>query len=79
MNENIYPVSITFIAIKMDINCNIRLVKLLMRMLETNAPSNQTSVSIGFKNEHQIYNENYNDIHSHNETTIKHNYKKTYK
>jgi hypothetical protein len=38
---------------KMNTNHNIRLVKLLMRILETNAPINQTSVSIGFKNGNQ--------------------------
>lgn len=35
----------------MDTTHNIRLVKLLMRILETNAPINQISVSIGFQNE----------------------------
>jgi hypothetical protein len=61
-----------FVAIRMDTYHNIRLVKLLMRLLETNAPSNKTSVSIGFQNEHQ----NRNHIHSHNEPTTKLNYKK---
>ena len=35
----------------MDTTHNIRVVKLLMRILETKAPINQTSVSIGFQNE----------------------------
>lgn len=60
----------------MDTNHNIRVVKLLMRMLETNAPSNQTSVSIGFQNEHLNYNDNFNHNHTHSETKIKPNYKK---
>jgi hypothetical protein len=37
----------------MDTSKNIRLLKLLMRVLETNAPINQTSVSIGFQNKNQ--------------------------
>ena len=35
----------------MDTSHNIRILKLLMRILETNAPHNQTSVSIGFQND----------------------------
>ena len=35
----------------MDTTHHIRLVKLLMRILETNVPHYQTSVSIGFQNE----------------------------
>lgn len=35
----------------MDSNRNIRFVKLLMRMLETNSPYNQSYVSIGFQNQ----------------------------
>jgi len=37
----------------MDTNSNIRVVKLLMRILETNASHNQTTVSIGFQNKIQ--------------------------
>lgn len=37
----------------MDTSKNIRLFKLLARILETNAPINQTSVSIGFQNVNQ--------------------------
>ena len=38
---------------KMDTKHNNRIFKLIMRILETNAPINQTSVSIGFKNGNQ--------------------------
>jgi len=51
----------------METTLNIRLVKLLMRILETNAPINQTSVSIGFQNKNQ------------NETKMKTKMKTTYK
>ena len=51
----------------METTLNIRLVKLLMRILETNAPINQTSVSIGFQNKNQ------------NETKMKAKRKSTYK
>jgi hypothetical protein len=44
----------------MDTTHNIRVVKLLMRILETNAPINQTSVSIGF----QIQNQNETKMNS---------------
>ena len=37
----------------MDTSKNIRLLKFLMRVLDTNAPINQTSVSIGFRNKNQ--------------------------
>jgi len=44
------------IKIKMETSNNIRLLKLLVRILETKAPLNQTSVSIGFQ--FQSQNEN---------------------
>lgn len=37
----------------MDTKQNIRVVKLLMRILDTNAPYYQTSVSFGFQNINQ--------------------------
>lgn len=37
----------------MDTSKSIHLLKLLVRVLETNAPINQTSVSIGFQNVNQ--------------------------
>lgn len=40
----------------METSNNIRLLKLLVRILETKAPLNQTSVSIGFQ--FQSQNEN---------------------
>ena len=48
-----YDAHFLMLIYKMNTNHNIRLVKLLMRILETNAPINQTSVSIGFKNGNQ--------------------------
>lgn len=41
----------------MDTTHNIRILKLLMRILETNAQHNQTSVSIGFQNESKMKSE----------------------
>jgi len=42
----------------MDSNHSIRVVKLLARILQTNAQLNQTSVSFGFKNENQNEDQN---------------------
>jgi hypothetical protein len=54
----------------MDTTHNIRVVKLLMRILETNAPINQTSVSIGFQNQ----NQNETKMKSKRKSTCKNNF-----
>ena len=54
----------------MDTSKNIRLLKLLMRVLETNAPINQTSVSIGFQNQ----NQNETKMKSKRKSTCKNNF-----
>lgn len=54
----------------MDTSKNIRLLKLLMRVLETNAPINQTSVSIGFQNK----NQNETKMKAKNKSTCKNNF-----
>ena len=51
----------------MEVNHNARLFKLLMRILETNAPINQTSVSIGFQNQNQNQNQNQKKKENENE------------
>jgi len=52
----------------MEIQKQLHLIKLLARILETNAPPNMTSVSIGFQNKSNVVSNenNTNEKNKHN-------------